>query len=375
MCKNYNTLVFTIILALMLLPSCSQAVKPTNNTNSAVSTAEIPKHISRTINEQAVIDAEVSIPDNLKALSANVYSAQKMVFGAENTYRVFFGDKPYASRKVNSTKENGLTSTYYTAENGGTLLAGANSCHFQMPLSQYVRNVFIDNGADPNYNVPLYAAQPELKFETKSGTFTKIKEILSQLSVTVCDQYQCYAMPHDIMRAEAEKCKQALPFAAGDYKADWTADEDYYLFRLNAYAEPLPIIYEDHGNPDDGTLVLGSTIEVIYSTNGNEYLLASHIYKQTGIRKENVNLILFEDALTKAETLVNSVIITGKLTIEQIKLQYIPVKTDKTDLQYNLVPSWSFEVANTMPLENNKNNTVTTRYWIHVNAITGEEIV
>lgn len=342
---------------------------------NAALTADFPKHVSKTVNEQVSVDADVIIPQELNILSVNVYSAQKAVFGEESTYRLFFGDEPFASRKENSQKKNGLHSTFYTAEDGRTLLAGANACIFQTSLSQYVRNIFVDNGFDPNYNVPRYTKQSELDFETKEGAFANIKEILSQLNIEVYNQYQCYTMPYDVMREESLKLKQDLPIAAGDYKTEWAKEEDCYLFRLNAYIEPLPIIYEDHGNPDDGTLVLGSTIEVIYSVNGVEYLLANSIYKQKSTEQENVNLISLDDALAKAEMLVNSVIITGEIKIEEIKLQYIPLPADKNGMQFTLVPAWSFRVANTIPLENNETKTITTRYWIHVNAITGEEIV
>lgn len=360
------------VFIILLFCSCAQ-VKENPQQNGTALLTDIPSQVVVAVSEGLSIDADVVVPAGLATKPINIYSAQKMVFGEKNAYRVFFGDEPFASRKEHSVKKNGLHSTFYTLENGSTLLAGANDCSFQTPLSQYVKNVFIDDGVDPNYNVPLYAAQPELSFETKDGAFAVIKELASNLGVTVCDQYQGYAMPHEVMREESKMRIQTIPYAAGDYKTEWTQDEDCYIFRLSAYVEPLPVMREDHGLLDDGTLVLGSTIDAIYSANGIEQLYISHVYQTTGVVQENISIISFDDALARAQTLVDSVIITGTMCIEHIRLQYIPMKADKADLLYTLVPAWSFQVANTIKLDTGV--TVTLRNWIHLSAETGEEIV
>lgn len=362
--KAYQRLL--CIALVFVLSSCSASSSPSKAPETAASTADIPKRVSMKVTTQLSVEADVLIPEALKTLSADVYAAQKTSFDADEAYRLL-GNGDSFSKKLNPK------STIFTMNNGNVLSVGNNSLRLRTVLAPFISNIFIDDSVDPDYNLALYAAQPELSFSPISDAYATIKDTLSALGVDVSKQYECYSMPYAIMQQESQNRMNRLSLGRSEYKLNWTKEEECYLFRFYASAGKLPVIREEHGMPDDGTLVLGSTIDVIYSQKGFELLYLHSIYYPTESIQKDAALISMDDALTQAISLANSIVITGQCCIEHIRLQYIPIKADKNDFLYSLVPSWSFRIVNTIiPAQGDP---IAIKRWLHINALNGEEIV
>lgn len=415
--KRFFTCLMVSIVVSMVLSACSdrqlnsdpsmssafagsesEAPYSSANNNSSDNGISGNSVINCTLDSGVVVDATVQLSPTVDFSHLSVYDGELQRLSIDPVIDELVGEEYSEMRQ--ETKESAFSDAEYIQleKPDGTILSCSESAlSFTSPqLGDIESYLWLERGAS-NYNGAAFLTGKEFAFGTQQECFKEIRETLNSLGVSVCDDYICYSVDNNVLTEEAERYKENLlsrareigllaedgsPISEEELYQDlpdpsYTVDDDCYYYVLFPSVNGVPITREDTGIFENGGLISGSIIEVIYSKEGIVHLYLNSIY-QVNEKIQAEKGMDTEEALAWLDEKYNNIILDGDYEVQEISFEYVPIsKGDRIHVE--LVPAWRFGVLHTMSLlgKTSAEDAAEVQVYeqIMVNAVTGKEIV
>ena len=191
-----------------------------------------------------------------------------------------------------------------------------------------------------------------------------------------------YSLDWETLNSEAKKVMEDpvnsdwIADGQLEVKADWNEKDDCYYMWFRCQINGIPVIDEPYQLKTQDIYLDGSYVEVLYSQEGIQSLVAGTIY-QTQSVVDTVNLLKLDDVLSNVKLKYDSIITVYSYTISCIELCYVPSLIDADNSGYNMIPAYRFQVTETGTDtdENGDNTPHSFSYSLLYNASTGQEII
>ncbi len=141
---------------------------------------------------------------------------------------------------------------------------------------------------------------------------------------------------------------------------------DCYLLQMKCIIQGIPLCEIDSVLPNGETL-FGSKIYALFTQNGIEGLEITNLYIPNKV-ESLYNVISAQDAANVAYKRLSSIITKNLYAITNADLRYAPEFKDKSHASLRLVPVWLICIE-----EKNINYAINNKFYILINALTGEE--
>jgi hypothetical protein len=139
------------------------------------------------------------------------------------------------------------------------------------------------------------------------------------------------------------------------------------MFFTSVY-DGVPITYDSYEIMDGDRGMDGTVIKMCVSKKGVIYFYTSFLYDIQSVAETPNSLITAQEAVDKVFDAYNSIVTDEKLTVKEVKFEYVPVAYNDNLFEVKLTPSWTVVLSGDVgELE----GIITHR---HINAVTGEEI-
>lgn len=366
-------LVASIMIISILFCSCSTESKDNNITSkdyiTKTQTSDNSEHLDYKLQDKLIINADLEYVKNKS--NYNTYEAKLKVFDKKLCRSVLMPEKLLKDEFYEGAGEplsRNVTTDYYLMENENevSLAIGGTMLNYEKPNYDSIYYAFNLNENSDLYNADKYSTNTELDFMDRNSAFAKVKSNLSDLDIKIDDNYSCYSLDKDTMTKEYHYVEMSED-VNHEKKHSFDKSEECYCFVLSGAVGELPLSKYSYGNSDSGTYVSGTEITVYYGQSG---LIMLNIYCPYEVveSKKTENIITLNEAVDKLNDKYNNMIITDKIEVTKISLNYTAIIENADDNKYTLVPSWVFEVTQTF--EDHSES-----YDIMFNAITGAEFV
>jgi hypothetical protein len=357
----------------ILFCSCSNGNKDNNKISNdytiKTQTSDNSEHLDYKLQDKLIINADLEYEKNKS--SYNTYEAKLKIFDKKSCRSVLMPEKLVTDEFHEDAGEplsRNVTTDYYLMENEGnvSLAIGGTMLNYEKPNYDSIYYAFNLNENSDLYNANKYSTNTELDFMDRSTAFSKVKSILSNLDIKIDDNYSCYSLDKDTMTKEYHYVEMSED-DNHEKTHSFDKSEECYCFVLSETVGELPLSKYSYGNSDSGTYVSGTEIMAYYGKSG---LIMLDVYCPYDVvkSKNSENIITLDEAIDKLNDKYKNMIITDKIEITKISLNYTAVMENADDNKYTLVPSWIFEVTQTF--EDHSES-----YDIMFNAITGAEFV
>ena len=355
--------------------------------------------LQQTLSSQVKIDADVFIPANMDHSNLKTYQGEMLHLDMEIIKEDLFGADAEVTETRQETKESRFPDEDYVlweSADGSYLAGKGDMISFS---SSKVPNVEQYLCLEPDafeYNGDAFLSGKNLSFATEQESFTKLRELLDKLGVSISDDYLCYTIDHDTLIKEADIYRSKLVENARETEArnedgtaiteddilahlsepNYTEEDDCYYFKLFASADGYPVTRIENGIFSNGGWTPGSIANAIVSQDGVVQLYLYGIYESSETINQGPGLSL-NDAVAALDEKYNSIILDGEYMVQEIAFEYVPISHGDV-LSVELTPAWRFLIKHSLKFAGKMDNQVYTvdQYeYIMLNALTGEEIL
>lgn len=233
-------------------------------------------------------------------------------------------------------------------------------------------------------NAEPFQTGKNLDFATIEQAQTEIQAVLDKLEIPVVREPRCYTLDYDSLSAENERqyaitmeAAEGMDQALVPEKLEIREEDACYMFYYPVAIDGMPVSPYANGVYGDGSLTAGTELIACYNKDGiaGLYLLYQPLMQE---KSEAQPVIPLEEILEKEKAKYDSIILEGKYTIYDIRLEYIAQPVTSEENTYNLIPVWRFSVEHEHELnkgDGQSGSTVITRVTYDLyDALTGEEI-
>lgn len=366
-------LLLIILTATVLLSSCNgkdtTIDKISNKYKEKISLVNDIPHLKYKLQNKLIIDADINY--NEKRSKYNSYQARLMIFDKKSVRPTLMPEhlvKDEFHKDAGEPISRNVDTDYYFLENkdGASLGIGGTMLYYEKPEFDNIYYAFKSDTNSNQYNADKYKADVDLSFMSKGDAFNKVKSILSDLKIKVSDKYTCYALDNKTMTNEYHY----VSVSDDDIHQKthtFSKDDECYCFLLNERIGDLQISEFSYGDSDAGTYVPGTEIEVFYGKKGLIMLSITSPYEAVATKNKQ-SIINLDNAIDKFDKKYKKIIITDKITVNNITLSYTASMINADKNEYTLTPAWVFDV--TQKFKDHKDN-----FSIMFDAFTGEELV
>lgn len=344
------------------------------------------KHLTEKLGNSVDINAVVHIPANIR--SVPLLYAKPVVLDPAKVKNLLLSNLPVAQKRKNAdgsmeyiaydNTHDGQGNVYlyggYPVEDSRLLMCGGSEVLYMTRVYNYIFNAFHPDDTCDAYDANLYSKTREFAFATQSEALQKIAETLKPLGIDVSAVCDVYSLDHDTManrEGTMGKFSDMISLTSGQIMGKtggWTEHDDSYYFILHPQYHGIPIT---EGN---GLEIPGSGLTACYSERGFEYLLASNIYKESGVKEQNVPVYGLDGALQALRHKFDETILSSPAKVTEINFCYVPQSIGAKGDSVVLEPAWSFSVTQTIIDNKNGNTKRTENVIMAIDAVTGKEI-
>ena len=329
-------------------------------------------HVYQQYSDKVTIDTNIPafVPDSADLLYASYVQIDEqmlvsMLMGGENPSR----------------EENSSCVTYFL-DDGSYLSFESGLVHY-VNYANYFHLKLATENFFTNYDYAYYRTynptfgeiylRTELPFLSRKESVANVRKLLEQLPVTLSEETEVYAIDHETMQAYQNNVLQNDPSTAMNYtlKNTLTEDDDVYLICFWTQLNDLPVTAKDYDTLAQGRYIIGSSVEVFYSTKGVIKLTIKGAYQVQDIAESATNLLTAQQALDKVAKVQNTFISDETITLVGCRLEYVGVPYNDTISDVLLTPAWNITVAHTL---GTGDESMTYCETISINAVTGDEI-
>ena len=191
-----------------------------------------------------------------------------------------------------------------------------------------------------------------------------VKNRLSEIGI-IDPVLTVYPVTEEMFNEYCEYYNENLKMGAKDYSAEdlfGTYKEFFYMEGELKY-DGLTIFNGIAGNVDNGSGIFGSSMSIIYTNKGIEYLYISNSYEVDVDSGRDVGLEDFPIIENNFEKTLDNIIFEETVSITEVHLIYMPVPNNSINDLYNdfeMTPVWEFSADS-------------GEKW-YFNAVSGKEI-
>ncbi len=347
----------------ILLTGCSgTAAEPSESTPAGSSTEAMPgsvegaggaelgtSHISETLSDKLVIDAEVVLP---KEQVYSVYALTKKAFPREDL-DVFFGvseavvtDHPeWTGAYSAKTKEGGYFSTNPYGD-----FTYAEDEERDSHIVYLVEAAYYSAGSCSFQEEEI----ADLSFQNAEEAIQTGKEKIKELTGQDSEVLAAYALNREKLAELEEKYRQTQNYQEDAQRGkettvdDWSDADEIYYMEYELMKDGLPI-YSGVNEPGISVTVetfwtAETRITMLLDKDGVRYIAGRGGIFDAGPEAEAQTIISAEAALEAVKEIYANTILSSQVTISRIWLEYVVVPDWKETEQYKLAPYWCVQI-------------------------------
>ena len=246
-----------------------------------------------------------------------------------------------------------------------------------------VQDGFIDYNQYENYILGIMRGidselwkKEELDFMSKDSAIQIAIDTCNKLGIDIDkNSINTTAIDYETLSDEFNKMVESGMLQPNYLNQEVSKESEAYVIELSAILKEVPIYSQNITLQSVDKMIEGTNIIFIINKDGvaqfNSY---GSIYSIEEIKEENPKLIDINTAIDTVGSIYTNIITEDKITITDISLEYIPIQNNKNSSEYEMIPSWCFEVE-INGFNKKINEESKTINYININAITGEEII
>lgn len=210
----------------------------------------------------------------------------------------------------------------------------------------------------------------DFEFATKEEAITVAEEYLTEtVGLEKVNFLRLYAINHSHMQTMQESMYADPTLETAGRPEEiildvWNENDDCYWMKFEMLFNGLPILSNQITRQDDAFQPIG-TVEVGYTKAGIEYVQITEGYEL--ITSKKAQLIPIKDVFAALQRKYEMAI-TGKITIDEMKLIYFPHilagNYDDKNYEFDMIPTWQFSFQQGDHTQ-----------YVYVNALDGTEVV
>ncbi len=361
----------------ILLTGCSgTAAEPSESTAMGSSTEAMQgsvggaesetNHISETLSDKLVIDAEVVLP---KEQVYSVYTLTKQAFPREDL-DVFFG----VSEAVVTAHPEWVGAYSAKTEEGGYFSTdpyGNFTYAKDEERDDYI--VYLVESAYYNAGSCSFRKEeiPDLSFLNAENAIQMGKERIKELTGQDSEVLAVYALNREILTELEGEYRQTQNYQEDAQRGkettvyDWSDADEIYYMEYELTKDDLPI-YSGINEPGISMAVetfwtAEIRITMLLDKDGIRYIVSRGGIFDASPEAEAQTIISAEAALEAVQEIYLNTVLSSQVTISRIWLEYVVVPDWEEKEQYKLVPYWCVQI------DSPSGNSIAER----INAITG----
>lgn len=354
---------------------------------------EIPQHISLVTTEGFVIDAEVSISRELHNYCVPVIRMQRKLYENKEEvlnklFKVTAWDKELLSNTESRVTDEKLENGQYESlinivksndEKGVCFiqirdrrLMIQNELENRYLFAEWDINPFVDTSISSSKRAISYLPiDKDLDFMTAKEAESYVRDICEDLGVEMMNTI-VYSCSVDGLRNYAEfkqKYYDEIGWKDSIVDQNISKEDEAYCIVLQQGYKDIPIIPHELSRQITNTYYTASKNCALISEKGIQSLTISFCYniEDTG---EQYDILSLGDILQIHYERYRNVF-EKREEVKEIKLYYVPVCTNKENLEFTAIPVWFFQ--SDVVIESSNGEDVMGRAVIY-DAITGEEL-
>lgn len=330
-------------------------------------------HFYKVYSDKFIADAEVTTDYNDKA---KVVYAKPRIYDEKKLLSLFFkGKNPVRehSKKGDfseniSYTDSGINDEYISIFKFNTSYRASGWRYYELPKdglsAEYERYYSL---------LPTYSEkykQEELSFMSHKEAIKKAKETLKKLDINVTDDVEIYAIDHKTMQTYQEEKMKERPDSVQFYhiKETFTEDDEFYMMYFQTVYDGVPVTLDNYEMWDGDRGINGSVVTVYLSKKGIINFEARSVYEIEGVAETPKSILTPEQAVDKVFDIYNSFVTDEKITIREVRFEYMPIAYNDNLLEVKLTPAWLVVLSSDLSEDR---GVITHR---RINAVTGEEI-
>ncbi len=336
-----------------------------------------PEHISETVNENFMIDADICILPGFEQGTADILRVGADALDWEKATETLTENNKVESEK-RETYADGTTSLRYVLSNGDRLYLSDDFVSYSSRLSEYIFYCTRLAYGQVGENREVFESAKEDFAYCSIGEAEKtVADILERIGLSIVkDSRYSLRLPHELLEQEEEPIiMEGLPDEYNPKpKESWSSKDDCYYFEYDYMINGCGIL-SNVWTVVSERIYTPQAVKVILNHDGIVSMGAdsSWVYKETVEKKQS--LIDFQTAIDKVKKKYEQVIMEDLLEVKEIELGYVGVKEDAEDdwIEHMMaIPAWVFRIRKTSQMHGQD---ITSSYLIILDAVTGQEIL
>lgn len=316
-----------------------------------------------TVTDYSIIDNT----DNITVVEMNELGPSKIQtvdvslvsFDINKTADILFADRTIVERSnaansyiIQADDETQLT--YFSTPTLAKLYYGTEYANCIFSIIQLESNAISDI-----FELPL--TNSNFEFASSKQAETEVLQLLQKLGIDNIGHTKIYSLDQKNLASISKNQS-----ADGKVLKKESEFLDCYLLQMKCIIQGIPLCEIDSVLPNGETL-FGSKIYALFTQNGIEGLEITNLYIPNKV-ESLYNVISAQDAANVAYKRLSSIITKNLYAITNADLRYAPEFKDKSHASLRLVPVWLICIE-----EKNINYAINNKFYILINALTGEE--
>ncbi len=336
-----------------------------------------PEHISETVNENFMIDADVCILPGFEQGTADILRVGADTLDWEKATETLTENNKVESEK-RETYADGTTSLRYVLGNGDRLYLSDDFVSYSSRLSEYIFYCTRLAYGQVGENREVFeSAKEDFAYCSMGEAEKTAADMLERIGLSIVkDSRYSLRLPHELLEQEEEPIiMEGLPDEYNPKpKESWSSKDDCYYFEYDYMINGCGIL-SNVWTVVSERIYTPQAVKVILNHDGIVSMGAdsSWVYKETVEKKQS--LIDFQTAIDKVKKKYEQVIMEDLLEVKEIELGYVGVKEDAEDdwiEHMTAIPAWVFRIRKTSQMHGQD---ITSSYLIILDAVTGQEIL
>lgn len=246
-----------------------------------------------------------------------------------------------------------------------------------------VQDGFIDYSQYGNYTLSIMRVidpevwkKEELDFMSKDSAIQTAINICNQLEIDIDkNSIDTIAIDYETLSNEYNKIVESGGLKEAFLDKEISKESEAYVIELSSVLKEIPIYSQNITLQSSDKIISGTSIVFIINKEGvAQFNVYGLVYSLEEIKEDNPELIDIDTAIETVGSIYTNMITEDIITIIDISLKYIPIQDNKNTSEYELVPSWCFEVE-VNGFDKKINEEYKSINYININAKTGEEII
>ncbi len=381
---TFSSIVLSLCLV-TLLSGCFPSINSSQATSSAPASGSseaqsVPSHVSKELNDDIVVDADVQYVNG----KYSIYQSTYKQFTEDSLVPICLTNE---SVKTRGTVEDALYGDDISIMTDKKSVLYIARDYFNFQKSEYGDYSTFITGANENdyFLENMNEVYPHKKLSSldEAGAEQKVKDVIQKLNLPVDENsLQIYSLTAESLNKQAaqfmtdEEYQADLNARGKTLKHNFTSVDEAYLFVYHCHINGLPLHFDDYSAPSrNGVAVKGARVHALVNKNGLVMFQVHGIPDVQSVIKENIAIIPIDTALNAIKDKYKNTILTDKMKITDISLDYFPCNENKEKHSFSLTPVWAFSTElKTVTYDAKGKQETLKKNSILVNAVTGQEI-